>query len=66
MTERRITQIVCQASGRDDRTDLRQERILKFRMTFQKCFGNIVPELTANAGDFETVRKSVVYKNAAR
>ena len=66
MAEGRIAQIVCQASGSNDRADLRQERILKFRLTFQKRFGYIIAEWTADAGDFKAVCKPVVHKNAAR
>ncbi|GAB6865523.1 hypothetical protein JCM10556A_22000 [Bacteroides acidifaciens] len=55
-----------QASGGYDRTNLRQERFLKFRLALQDSFGNIVAQGTADAGDFETMREPVVYKDAAR
>ena len=64
MTKRRIAQIVCQASCRNNRTNLLEVSSLDFLFLFQPMC-HIHPQRSANTGHFQAMRQAVVHKHAS-
>ena len=65
MPERRITHVVCQAGGRDNRPYL-QEINIHVGIFPHEPFGNVVAQRTSHARHLQAMCKSIVYKDASR
>jgi hypothetical protein len=66
VSERGITQVMCQTSSADDATQLRQMCLSQFGMALQEQTAYVITQATSHTAHLQTVCQTVMNKDTAR